>query len=117
VPFVGTITGYWQGDSSFAYDESAYLLTLSNFNGNDEEYTAMMGSFADVLKKFSLIGNNALAAYNVALWTSFSATYSTCTRDDDSCSHGTCSKVANGKECQTKNQRQQTLRLSGYPGE
>lgn len=118
MPFVGTTTGYWQGDNSFAYDELAYLLTLSNFNGDNVEYAAMMDSFARDLKKFSDIGNKKSAAYNVALWTSFSATYSTCIRDEDSCSHeNECSIVADGKYCQAKNKRQQILRLSGYPGE
>ncbi len=118
-PFVGTTTGYWQGEKDFDASDSAYLLTLSNYNGDNAAYSKMMQSFAQDIKKFSDIGNKKTAPYNTALWTSFYANYSTCTQDDNSeCkkNDNSCSIVATGDLCKQENQRQQILRLSGSPG-
>ena len=53
VPFVGATTGVWQGDKMFDFKDGSYLLTLTNFNGDQEAYEKMMGYFASELNKYS----------------------------------------------------------------
>lgn len=68
--------GNWIGSPAFSYSDAQYSLTLSNFEGTNEQYTTMMNFFHYVLTN---LGNDALhdnLPYNLARWSSFVRYYS-----------------------------------------
>ena len=76
-PFTAGINGVWLGQKDFAYENSAYYLTLNNFfvENNYKTYANMMKHFQKDLEKYTTLGNAQVAPYQALLWTSFYSNY------------------------------------------
>lgn len=73
--FVATYDGHWIGSPAFVYNKAMYILTLSSFEANNEQYSEMMSYFCSLLQQLGEIASRSPLTFNLLLWMSMTLQY------------------------------------------